>query len=84
MTYMIGFKLNDIIKKKSLDEKHGVSNRELARRIGISHVALFKMRRNRPYNASLAVVDKLCNFLKCDVSELLAFHDEQKKKRRKK
>jgi len=70
---MIEFKLNRLIRKKQLDESHGVSNRELARQIGISHVVLFKMRNNRPYNAGLRVIDKLCKFFKCKVGDVLEY-----------
>ena len=68
---MVKLKLEGIIKKRRLD---GISSRELARRIGISHVALYKMRNGLPYNPTLKMLDKLCSFFKCKIEDVLKYH----------
>lgn len=73
MCEVIKFKLNEIIKKKRLDETRGKSNRQLAKEIGISHVALYKMRKGLPYNPSLEMLDRLCCFFKCRIGDVLEY-----------
>ena len=68
---MVKLKLEELINKKRLDV---ISNRELAKRIGISHVALHKMRNGLPYNPTLKMLDKLCGFFKCRIEDLLEYH----------
>lgn len=58
--------------------KHkGKTDRELAKEIGVSHVAIWKMRtgwkdkNSYPYNVSLEVLDRLCKFFKCDVGDII-------------
>ena len=65
---MIVIKLDELIKKKMPN----ISNRQLAKDIGISHVALHFMRTGKSYNPSLEMLDRLCNFFKCDVADILA------------
>lgn len=72
-TMVIRLKLNERIKKSGLDEASGVSNRELARRIGISHVALFKLRNGREFNPSLRLLNRLCEFFKCQPGDILEY-----------
>lgn len=79
---MIRIKLDALIKKKGLDEDAGVSNRELARQIGISHVALYKMRVGKPYNPSLEMLDRFCNYFKCKVGDILVHSNDAKRRRR--
>lgn len=70
ITAMVRLKLEDLIKKRKLD---GISNRALAKQIGVSHVALYKMREELPYNPTLSMLDRLCTFFKCKVEDLLEF-----------
>ena len=67
---MVRLKLEELIKKRKLDS---VSNRALAKRIGVSHVALYKMRKGSPYNPTLLMLDMLCVFFKCKVEDLLEY-----------
>lgn len=64
---MIVIKLDELIKKKM----PGISNRQLAKDIGMSHVALHFMRTGKSYNPSLEMLDRLCTFFKCDVADII-------------
>jgi DNA-binding Xre family transcriptional regulator len=67
MLKMVKFKLKEMIEKRG----HGkASYRKLAREIGISHVTLWQMLREK-YNPSLEMLDKLCKFFKCRPGDLL-------------
>lgn len=67
---MVRLKLEELIKKRKLDS---VSNRALAKQIGISHVALYKMRKGQSYNPTLLMLDMLCMFFKCNVEDILEY-----------
>lgn len=69
---MIKFKLAELLKKKGYMDKHGrIKWRQASEEIGISHVALWKMAKNEDYNPSLEMLDRLCEFFKCPLGEIL-------------
>ena len=72
MFKVIRFNLAKLLKKYE-DEKGRVRYRALAKEIGISHVALWKMANNEPYNPSLEMLDKLCAFFNRSPGELLEY-----------
>lgn len=57
----------------------GKSDRQLAKELGISHVAMWKLRtgwvdkEGKPYNPSLEMLDRLCKFFKCQVGDILVY-----------
>lgn len=74
MFQMIVSRLQQVIDKSP---HKGKSDRELAKELGISHVALWKLRTGwkdgdgKPYNPSLEMLDRLCCFFKCQVGDIL-------------
>lgn len=74
MIRVIHSKLQQVIDKGRHKDK---SDRQLAKELGISHVALWKLRtgwqdaNGKPYNPSLEMLDKLCTFLKCNPGDIL-------------
>ncbi len=72
MFKVIRFKLTRLLKDLE-DVKGRVRYRALAKEIGISHVALWKMANNEPYNPSLEMLDKLCAYFKCAPGDLLEY-----------
>lgn len=76
MIRVIHSKLQQVIDKGRHKDK---SDRQLAKELGISHVALWKLRTGwrdkdgKPYNPSLEMLDRLCRFFKCPVGEILMY-----------
>lgn len=50
-------------------KKRGISQYYLINKKGLSPDVLTRMRRNQPLSAK--TIDKLCNILDCDVSEII-------------
>lgn len=70
MLNVIKIKLDKIIKNSKYKD---LSYRKLADEIGVSHVPLWKMIHNEPYNPSLEMIDKICEFFKCKPGDLLEY-----------
>ena len=76
MLRVISSRLQRVIDKS---QHKGKPDRKLAKEIGISHVALWKMRTGWkskdgiPYNPSLEMLDNLCSFFKCKVGDVLEY-----------
>ena len=76
MLQMIASKLQQVIDKST---HKGKNDRELAKELGISHVALWKLRtgwkdkNGMAYNPSLPMLDRLCRFFKCEVGDILKY-----------
>lgn len=77
MITVIKFKLAELLKKKGYNTQ---SYRALAQDIGIDHVSLWKIMNKKPYNPSMAMLDKLCNFLKCQPGDVLEYRKDGVKK----
>lgn len=70
MINVIKFKLAELLKKKGLGEK---SYRDIANESGIDHVSIWKMINGKPYNPSLQMLDRLCEYLGCQPGDLLEY-----------
>ena len=68
MLMVVKLKLAEIVKQKGHDK---TSYRKLAKEMGVSHVPLWKMLNGESYNPSLAMLDKICKFLRCEPGDLL-------------
>lgn len=69
------FTLDRIIKKRGLEQ---LSYRELAAKIGVSHgpihlMATNALRAGKPYNPSVEMLEKLCEFFKCQPGDLMRY-----------
>jgi DNA-binding Xre family transcriptional regulator len=74
MLRVIKLKLKELLKKKGLDKK---PLRELADLMQIDHVSLWKMINGKPYNPSLAYLDRLCKALDCEPNKILQYNKEK-------
>ncbi len=76
MLQMITSRLQQVIHKSP---HKGKSDRVLAKELGISHVALWKLltawkdSNGKPYNPSLEMLDRLCCFFKCKLGDILEY-----------
>lgn len=74
MTRVIASKLQRVIDQSPHKAK---SDRQLAKEVGVSHVLIWKLRtgwkdkNGQPYNPTLAMLDRLCGFFKCQVGDIL-------------
>lgn len=67
---MILFQINKILKDPKYKNK---SYRNLASEIGIDHVSFWKMLNNKPYNPSLKMIEKLCNYFDCQPGDIIKY-----------
>jgi putative transcriptional regulator len=66
------FKLKELLKKKGYIEADAkVRYRPLAEKIGINHVALWKIVNNEDYNPSLQTLEALCKFFDCEIEDIV-------------
>jgi len=70
LSMVVSLKLKELIAKEGYGD---LPFRKLAKEIGISHVPLWKMLNNKPYNPSLEMLDRLCKFFKCQVGDILEY-----------
>ena len=63
--------LKVIIKLSSLLDKHGISQHELSRLTGIRQPSVNEMCRNQTQRLPLANLAKICEILKCDITDVL-------------
>lgn len=76
MISVISSKLQQVIDR---GPHKGKADRQLAKELGISHVALWKLRTGwkdrdgKPYNPSLEMLNLLCGFFKCKVGDILEY-----------
>lgn len=70
MLKVIRIKLAEIIKESKYKDW---SYRQLAKAVGVSHLPLWKMVMGKPYNPSLEMIDRICDFFKCKPGELLEY-----------
>lgn len=79
MIQVIASKLQQVINRSP---HKGKSDRVLATELGISHVALWKLRTGwkdksgKPYNPSLEMLDRICKFFKCNVGDVLFYRKD--------
>lgn len=67
---MITLKLDQVLKEK------GISQRELSRQTGIRQPTISEMCLNTSKTLSLKNLDKICNILDCDPSEIIIHKKE--------
>ena len=82
MFQVISSELQKVIDRSPHKSK---PDRALAQELGISHVALWKLRTGwkdkagKPYNPSLEMLDRLCKFFKCQIGDLLKYENNSRK-----
>jgi len=68
---MIRVRLKELLAEKEFREGGSVTMKDVAEATGIHPVTLSKIGKNRGYNPSLDIVDRLCTYFDCEVSDLL-------------
>jgi putative transcriptional regulator len=68
---MIRVKLKEALTEKEFRDGSGISMKDVAEATGRHPVTLSKIAKNRGYNPSLELIDRLCTYFECDVQTLL-------------
>ncbi len=68
---MIRFKLAEQIEKKQFKESRRITIQEVAEASGVNRMTLSKILNHRGYSTGTDIVDKLCTYFDCSVSDLL-------------
>lgn len=68
---MIRVRLKEILSEKEFQDGKSVTMKDVAKATGIHPVTLSKIGKNRGYNASLDIIDRLCDYFDCEISDLL-------------
>ena len=68
---MIRVRLKEMLAEKEFREGCSVTMKDVAEATGIHPVTLSKIGKNRGYNPSLDIVDRLCEYFDCEVGVLL-------------
>lgn len=76
---MINYNVNRLI------QKDGLPYRELTKRIGISYRTLALLAKAKTHNEiviSTVIIDKLCNYFKCRVEDVIVFKNDRSDKKK--
>ena len=73
---MIRFRLAELIADKAFKERRVVSIAEVAEATGIHRATLSKIAHQPGANTVTDHIDRLCSYFKCEVSDVMAYHDE--------
>ncbi|MGQ3051874.1 MAG: helix-turn-helix domain-containing protein [Roseateles sp.] len=68
---MIRFKLAEQIEKKQFKESRRITIQEVAEASGVNRMTLSKILNHRGYSTGTDIVDRLCTYFDCAVSDLL-------------
>jgi putative transcriptional regulator len=68
---VIRFKLAEQIEKKQFKESRRITIQEVAEASGVNRMTLSKILNHRGYSTGTDIVDKLCSYFACPVSDLL-------------
>jgi putative transcriptional regulator len=68
---MIRVKLKEALTEKQFRDDNGITMKDVAEATGIHPVTLSKIAKNKGYNPSLELIDRLCTYFECDVQTLL-------------
>ncbi len=74
---MIRFRLKELIADKSFEEGRRVTLDEVAKETDISRPTLTRIANKRGYTTSTQILDKLCVFFNCELSDLAEFIDSK-------
>lgn len=73
---MIRIELKHVIFKRQVLIRKGVSLKDISDATGISRATLHRMIKDPSYNACLEHLGKICDYLNCDISELLIYEPD--------
>ncbi len=68
---MIEFNIENLLRKKAYEEERKISLNILSNETGISLVTLTKIVNQKDYSTGSAIIDKLCNYFQCNISDIM-------------
>jgi putative transcriptional regulator len=68
---MIRVKLKEALAEKEFREGASITMKDVSEATGIHPVTLSKIAKNRGYNPTLELIDKLCEYFDCELTDLL-------------
>ena len=74
---MIRFKLGEMIEKKQFAEGRRVTINEIATSTGLNRMTLSKILNLKGYGTGTETIDRLCEYFKCDVQDLMERSPEE-------
>jgi putative transcriptional regulator len=72
-TFMIRFRLTELIADKAFKERRVVSLSEVAEATGVHRATLSKMANQPGANIGTEIIDKLCTYFGCQPGDLLSY-----------
>lgn len=77
MAIVIRFRLKEAIAEKAFRERRHITISEVAEQTGLNRSTLSKVSSVPGYNCTTEVIDKLCAYFECNVSDLMEYIKEQ-------
>ena len=68
---MIRVRLKEMLTEKEFRDGISVTMKDVSKATGIHPVTLSKIGKNRGYNPSLDIIDRLCEYFDCAINDLL-------------
>lgn len=68
---MIRFKLGEMIEKKQFADGRRITISEIATATGLNRMTLSKILNQKGYGTGTDTIDKLCDFFRCRVEDLM-------------
>ncbi len=68
---MIRVRLKEMLSEKEFQDGRSVTMKDVSKATGIHPVTLSKIGKNRGYNPSLDIIDRLCDYFDCEINDLL-------------
>ncbi|CAA0094054.1 Uncharacterised protein [Zhongshania aliphaticivorans] len=68
---MIRVRLKEMLADKEFREGKSATMVDVSEATGIHRATLSKIGKNRGYNPTLDIIDRLCDYFDCDITDLL-------------
>lgn len=68
---MLKFKFKALLAEKEFEEDRSITLLEVSESTGINRMTLSKLANHKGHNASSDVIDKLCDYFKCPIQDLV-------------
>lgn len=72
-TFMIRFRLKELLAEKGFQENRRVTLDEVSQATGIHRTTLSKIANQRGYNTGTENVDRLCEYFGCQVEDVIEY-----------
>ena len=81
---MIVIHLGKLMRKKAYEENRNITINAVAIETEISFPTLHKILNKKKYSTSTAILDKLCKYFNCEISDLLEYKPESEEPKQSK